>query len=120
MSPELAAKLTDPATIVAVLVAIAVFGTLYSLAMPFLERGDLGRRMRAVSTERDQIRARERARMTADEAQGKATFVSILGPDRARAQAALLTEQAIEHLAIFDDKADLLRSAARFVVERRR
>lgn len=55
-----------------------------------------------------------------DEDLGKATFVSILGPERARAQAALLTEQAIEHLAIFDDKADLLRSAARFVVERRR
>lgn len=55
-----------------------------------------------------------------DEQHGKATFVSILGPERARAQAALLTEQAIEHLAIFDDKADLLRSAARFVVERRR
>jgi len=51
---------------------------------------------------------------------GKATFVSILGPERARAQAALLIGQAIEHLAIFDDKADLLRSAARFVVERRR
>ena len=50
---------------------------------------------------------------------GKATFVSILGPERARDQAALLTDQAIEHLAIFDDKADLLRSAAKFVVERR-
>ena len=54
-----------------------------------------------------------------DAKHGKATFVSILGPERARGQAALLTEQAIEHLAIFDDKADLLRSAAKFVIERR-
>ncbi|WP_425406084.1 polyprenyl synthetase family protein [Hwanghaeella sp.] len=54
-----------------------------------------------------------------DAGHGKATFVSILGPERARAQAGLLTDQAIEHLAIFDDKADLLRSAAKFVVERR-
>ncbi len=50
---------------------------------------------------------------------GKATFVGILGRDRARAQASLLADQAIEHLAIFDDKADLLRETARFVVERR-
>jgi len=28
-------------------------------------------------------------------------------------------EQAIAHLDVFDEKADLLREAARFVVERR-
>ncbi len=66
MSAELAAKLTDPAMLVAVLVAIAVFATFYTLAVPFFERGDLNKRMKAVSTEREQIRARERARMNAD------------------------------------------------------
>ncbi len=66
MSQELAATLTDPAMIVAVLVAIAVFATFYTLAVPFFERGDLNKRMKAVSTEREQIRARERARMNAD------------------------------------------------------
>ncbi|MBB3311510.1 tight adherence protein C [Rhizobium sp. BK196] len=66
MSQELAATLTDPATIVAVLVAIAVFATFYTLAIPFFERGDLNKRMKAVSTEREQIRARERARLNAD------------------------------------------------------
>lgn len=50
---------------------------------------------------------------------GKATFVSILGPQRARDQAEMLAEQAVSHLAIFDEKAKLLRRAARFVVERR-
>ena len=54
-----------------------------------------------------------------DEDAGKATFVGVLGRDRAYAQANLLADQAIEHLAIFDDKADLLRATARFVVERR-
>jgi Flp pilus assembly protein TadC len=73
MTPELAARLTDPAMIVAVLVAVAVFGTLYTVLVPYLERGDLQKRMRAVSTEREQIRARERARMNA-EAQGKASL----------------------------------------------
>ena len=53
-----------------------------------------------------------------DEDAGKATFVSILGVERARSQANRLADQAIEHLAIFDEKADLLRQAARFVVER--
>lgn len=54
-----------------------------------------------------------------DAALGKATFVSILGPERARAQASLLAEQAVTHLAIFDKNADLLRRTARYVVERR-
>ncbi|TCU18330.1 type II secretion system F family protein [Rhizobium sullae] len=68
MSSDLAARLTDPAMLVALLVAIAVFATFYTIAVPFFERGDLNKRMRAVSTERDQIRARERARMNTQSA----------------------------------------------------
>lgn len=49
---------------------------------------------------------------------GKATFVSILGIERARAQAQMLSDQAIQHLDLFDEKADLLREAARFVINR--
>lgn len=63
---DLASKLTDPSLLLAVVVAIAVFATLYSIAIPYMERGDLGKRMKAVSTERDQIRARERAKMNAE------------------------------------------------------
>ena len=55
----------------------------------------------------------------ADAAAGKATFVSILGVDRARAQAELLVGQAVAHLELFEDKAELLRQVARFVVNRR-
>ena len=51
---------------------------------------------------------------------GKATFVSILGVERARAQALMLAEQAVAHLELFEEKADLLRDVARFVVERRK
>ena len=54
-----------------------------------------------------------------DEAAGKATFVSILGVERARAQAHLLADQAIEHLSVFDEAADQLRAAAQFAVDRK-
>ena len=54
-----------------------------------------------------------------DAAAGKATFVSILGVERARSQAQLLVDQAIRHLELFGEKADLLRQAARFVIDRR-
>jgi farnesyl diphosphate synthase len=54
-----------------------------------------------------------------DAVAGKATFVSILGVERARNQAAALIRQAIAHLDLFEEKADLLRQAAHFVVERR-
>jgi len=57
-------------------------------------------------------------RVGKDSAAGKETFVSLLGPDRARRQAELLTEQAIEHLHGFGEEADLLRAVARFAVER--
>jgi farnesyl diphosphate synthase len=55
----------------------------------------------------------------ADAAAGKATFVSILGPERARAQAELLIRQAVAHLDLFEQRAELLREAARFVIARR-
>ena len=51
---------------------------------------------------------------------GKATFVSLLGPERARQQAALLVGQAIEHLGDHGSEADLLRAIARFAIERDR
>lgn len=54
-----------------------------------------------------------------DQAAGKATFVSLLGVERAHAQADMLVDQAIRHLDPFDDKADLLRAVAHFVVTRR-
>jgi farnesyl diphosphate synthase len=50
---------------------------------------------------------------------GKATFVTILGPDRARQQAGLLSEQAIQHLACFQGRAAHLEDVARFVVDRK-
>lgn len=55
----------------------------------------------------------------ADAAAGKATFVSILGVERARAQGELLVNQAVAHLDVFESRAELLRQIARFVVNRR-
>jgi farnesyl diphosphate synthase len=54
-----------------------------------------------------------------DHAAGKATFVSLLGAERAREQARILADQAIRHLDLFLEKADPLRAVARFVVDRR-
>jgi farnesyl diphosphate synthase len=54
-----------------------------------------------------------------DAAAGKATFVSILGVERARAQASLLAQQAATHLEPLGARADLLKQAAKFVVQRR-
>ncbi len=53
-----------------------------------------------------------------DAAAGKATFVSLLGVERARTQAAMLIDQAVDHLHSFGAEADLLRAVARFAIER--
>ena len=57
MSEGMISTLTDPNIIVAFLVAMAVLATFYSLAVPFLERGNLDKRMKSVATERELIRA---------------------------------------------------------------
>ncbi len=55
-----------------------------------------------------------------DAAAGKATFVSLLGIDAARAQAHTLVNEAIEALHNFGEAAELLRAIARFTLERDR
>ena len=54
-----------------------------------------------------------------DGAQGKETFVSLLGVERARQQSRMLVDQAVDHLRSYGEEAELLRAIARFVVERR-
>ncbi len=49
---------------------------------------------------------------------GKQTFVGLLGEERAREQARMLTQQAIAHLGSYGQEADLLRALARYIVER--
>jgi farnesyl diphosphate synthase len=53
-----------------------------------------------------------------DEAAGKATFVSLLGLDGARARARSLVDQAETALAPYGPAAETLRQAARFVISR--
>ncbi len=53
-----------------------------------------------------------------DAAAGKATFVSLLGVDGARARAAGLVADAAARLDMFDSRADLLRAVAEYVINR--
>ena len=64
------------------------------------------------------VEARTGKKVGKDEAAGKETFVSLLGPERARRQAHMLVDQAVEYLASHGPEADLLRAIARFAVER--
>ena len=54
-----------------------------------------------------------------DAAAGKATFLSLLGVERARQQAQMLVDQAKQHLQHFGTEADLLRDVADFAVSRK-
>lgn len=71
-----------------------------------------------LDVEGDEKAAGKKLRKDADA--GKETFLSLLGPERAREQARLLVDQAIEHLHAFGTEADLLRDIARYVLERDR
>lgn len=57
-------------------------------------------------------------RVGKDQDAGKATFVSLMGLDGAKAKARALVADAIDALCIYDARADHLRDAARFVISR--
>lgn len=54
-----------------------------------------------------------------DASAGKATFVSLMGIEGAKARAQTLVEEACDALAPYGDRAHNLRDAARFVIARR-
>ena len=56
---------SNPQAIVAFCAALSVFSAILVVTWPYLARDELGSRMRQISSERERIRARERAKMEA-------------------------------------------------------
>lgn len=65
MSDQIAKSLSEPAFLIAVLVSIAVFATVFTL-MPSLSGNQLKARMKSVALEREELRAKQRARLAAE------------------------------------------------------
>jgi tight adherence protein C len=97
-------KLSDPQVLLGLLVAVATIATILTVAMPLIETDTLAQRMKAVATERDRIRMRERERLLAEKGklslrqEPKAYMKQIverfslskwLGTDQAKAQMAM-------------------------------
>lgn len=53
-----------------------------------------------------------------DNDQNEASFIKIMGLEKSKEQAIMLSDQAIDYLEIFDHKADNLRSLAKFIIEK--
>ncbi len=93
---------TTPQFLIAVFSALAVAATVYSLTQPFFERDKLGTRIRAVALEREEIRARERARLANEQkraklrSEPKAYMRSIV--ERFNLQKALADEKTVDSL----------------------
>ena len=100
----LLAKLTDGHFLAGILVALGCAATILTVAMPLFQTDNLGRRMKAVSTERERIRQRERERMAVSQNKAalrvapkrlfkdvvdKLNLTSWLGTERAKAQLAM-------------------------------
>src|SRR4051794_22985839 len=65
MSDQVIRTLTDPAFLIAMLVSIAVFAAVYT-ALPAFGGNQLKSRMKSVALERDELRAKQRARLAAE------------------------------------------------------
>src|SRR5689334_5711808 len=65
MSDQIVKQLTDPAFLIAIFVSIAVFATVFTL-MPALGGDPLKARMKTVALERDELRAKQAARLAAE------------------------------------------------------
>lgn len=74
MSSDIVSLLTSSQFLIALLVSVSVFATIFTLLAPMLGGNDLKNRMRTVATERDEIRARERARLAAEKQQGRTSL----------------------------------------------
>lgn len=74
MSSDIIALLTSGQFVVAVLVAVSVFATIFTLLAPTIGGNELKNRMKTVATERDEIRARERQRLAEEKQQGRASL----------------------------------------------
>ena len=60
----------EPGALTAITAAIAVFSAILTIAWPYLVTDKLGARMKQVSSERERIRARERARLEEEKSKG--------------------------------------------------
>ena len=87
--------LTDPSFLIAMLVSVAVFATVFTL-LPVASGDTLKTRMRAVALEREELRAKQRARLAAE-------------ADRRRRSGGLRQEDASPMRAIVD-RLDLRRA----------
>jgi tight adherence protein C len=65
MTDQVSVALTDPTFLIALLVALAVFATVYTL-LPSLGGNSMKARMKTVALERDELRAKQRARLAAE------------------------------------------------------
>jgi tight adherence protein C len=65
VTDQVVKAIVDPAFLIALLVGIAVFATIFTV-MPSLSGNTLKIRMKAVALERDELRARQRARLAAE------------------------------------------------------
>ena len=55
-----------------------------------------------------------------DQGKGKATFVDLLGLDKAKIEAQRLVDEAISELSVFGEKAAMLAATARYIIARRK
>ena len=65
MTDQVVKSILDPAFVIAMLVAVAVFATMFTL-LPAMGGDQMKSRMKAVALERDELRAKQRARMAAE------------------------------------------------------
>jgi tight adherence protein C len=65
MTDQIVKSLLDPAFLISLLVAVAVFATVFTV-MPAFGGNELKARMKSVALERDELRAKQRARLAAD------------------------------------------------------
>ena len=63
---SLSRTLTDPGNLIAAAVAIIVFATILTIALPMLSKGSLDKRMKSVAARRDELKRRSRQAMARD------------------------------------------------------
>lgn len=97
----------NPTIVIAILFCVCLIAIAATFVSPYLEKTAMERRRKSVSTEREQIRARERSKLTSDPIKGKGQLRS-----KENLSAKKIVDQLNLRKALMDDKTVVKLRAA--------
>jgi tight adherence protein C len=105
-------NLTNPQTLLMIVVSISLFATIFTVMMPYLGGATLENRMKKVALERDNIKIRERERLSRNsDKKGKSSAVSLKETEHRKGILTIVDGLSLKKALADENTLDKLRMA---------